>query len=221
MTRLSLAAGGAITRGSTPYTGIYNRGVRPEVGLVLYDNAGWSSGSSTFTSSDATISYTFEGLLYYPDRRVTGTAQVSGYIISGYQFDHWNVWCSDMFVSVPDSTNVDYIPIDGQTEGQLYDPIGAPPDEGEVTISVQSKGDYVSISSYEIHYDMSTGELTYPSYQVGKEVKVPYKSFDIDAWFKPVVHLIYDDTHGTFSGEIDTVYVTVSAGENQKWFSLS
>ncbi|MBF8296140.1 MAG: hypothetical protein HW389_2685 [Bacteroidetes bacterium] len=88
----------------------------------------------------------------------------------------------------------------------------------QITVRVDSKGDYVFLSyqDFDIQYDYETdGYSRIPGrYDAGRELTVPFgKDFyfmDEQLSVSTGVNLVYDDSKGTFDGSTDTVYVTVT-----------
>ncbi|MDP2883886.1 MAG: T9SS type A sorting domain-containing protein [Ignavibacteria bacterium] len=137
-----------------------------------------------------------------------------------------------MTVTGRDSTRVFYTAMDGtrvvnelgDPVKQAYVPLNVPPSEAEVTVRVDAKGDYVFLSyqDFDIQYDYETDEWSrIPGrYDSGRELTVPYGKYFLSEYdatsFWTSVNLVYDESRGTFNGETDTVYVTVTGGGKSK-----
>lgn len=214
---------GELSSGESPYTGTFSAESYPDVRLYLFDYL-WTDGERTITFNENTLTYDFTGLLYQGTSGtpvpVTANATVSGSILPQYRFDHWGLGAENMRVTGRDSTWVGVVPLDGTggepgedgtpTEGGEYSPWCISPKDVEVTLRVDAAGDYVFLAYEEVLIDETTGELIVGPYHSGREITMPLAIVGSDYEIPMTPVLVYDDSKGTFEGQSDTVYITVT-----------
>ena len=130
-------------------------------------------------------------------------------LFSDSELGEWLVGAgpNPLYASGLDSSEIFYWP-DG---ADISDPSVA---GAQVTVSVESAGDYACLSfdDYDIIMVGDHYEFVPTSYYSGRKLTVPlFKVYEgTQALFTTFVSLLYDESKGTFNGATDTVYITVS-----------
>lgn len=204
--------------GESPCTATFSAGTIPDVRLGLFDYM-WTEGARTITFGESIMQYDFTGLLlqghFGTPVPVTATATAGGSQLPEAKLDHWQVDAQNMDVTGHDSTVILFQPIDGS--GNRYSPWGISATEAEVSVRVDSAGDYAFLAYGVSWFDEQSGQFVNQGYYVGRELTMPLAiQAGGEIQIMPMPFLVYDESKGTFSGIIDTVYVTVSGGGKTK-----